>query len=41
MKLLVDIYGVLEDTTNSYVLIPILYSLEFSQEDIELGQRVC
>ena len=39
MKLLVDIYD--EDNKNSYVLIPILYSLEFSHEDVELGQRVC
>ena len=41
MKLVVDICDVLKDTTNSYVLIPILYILEFSQEDVELGQRVC
>lgn len=39
MKLLDDIYD--EDNKNSYVLIPILYSLEFSHEDVELGQRVC
>ena len=32
---------VLKDNTYLYVLIPILYGLEFSREDVELGQRVC
>ena len=31
----------IKDITNSYVLIPSVYSLEFSHEDVKLGQRVC